>query len=110
MISGLHNFRIALLWSASLIAIVLSAVCFFVFGVAERAASARFARVVERDVAPPGSAAVDQRRGIPIGTIGCVLAVVAWEAWISLKHVPQIVAPSPAGVASHFFHHPGPYV
>jgi sulfonate transport system permease protein len=110
MISGMQNFRITLLWAASLIAIVMSALCFFVFGVAERAASARFARVVERDVTLPGSAAVDQRRGIPIGTIGCVVAVVAWEAWISLKHVPQIVAPSPAGVASHFFHHPGPYV
>jgi ABC-type nitrate/sulfonate/bicarbonate transport system permease component len=114
MISGMQNFRIPLLWAAALLAIAVSAVSFFVLGMAERAASRRFAPTVERSVETGARrdawGALDRRRGIPVGTLGSIALILAWGAWISLGRVPQIVAPSPAGVASHLLHHPGSYV
>jgi sulfonate transport system permease protein len=121
MISGMQNFRITLLWAAAALAIIISAVSFFILGAAERAASSRFARTVERDgaassgvrssgVRNSGFRALDRRRGIPVGTLGSIVVVLAWAAWITTSHVPQIVAPSPAGVAARLIHHPGAYL
>ena len=111
MISGMQNFRITLLWAAALLAIAISALSFFVLGAAERAASRRFARIVERDTgAGARVGALDRRRGIPVGIIGSVVLVLAWGTWIATSHVPQIVAPSPAGVAARLIQHPGSYL
>lgn len=39
-----------------------------------------------------------------------VLVVVAWQAWVSLGHVQQIVAPTPSEVARDIWSQPGLYV
>jgi NitT/TauT family transport system permease protein len=48
----------------------------------------------------------------PLLGLGVFLAVLvgAWQAWITLDHVPEIVAPRPAAVATDIFGDPGVYL
>ncbi len=95
MVSAMRNVQYGLLWAAALAAIVVSVVFYAIATALERAASARFARGTQ---APSPVAALRRGENALLGLAIPVALVLLWQIWVWVGHVPQIVAPQPAGV------------
>jgi sulfonate transport system permease protein len=115
LINAMRNFNIELMWSSALVAVAISAAAYSLLGGLETVLDRRFARTVQThgvmtaDVPDPRSRA---RRALswPMRFWAVGLVIVAWQLWIWLRHVPQIVAPGPLGVAKYIGANPGLYL
>jgi sulfonate transport system permease protein len=115
MINAMRNFDVTLLWASASIAVAISAVAYWLLGVAESAAVERFARTVQtRGVLAPDLADTRSRamRALtwPARFWAVGIVVSAWQLWITLGDVDPIVMPGPTSVAGYLLRNPLTYV
>jgi NitT/TauT family transport system permease protein len=111
----MRNFDVTLLWASALIAIGVSALAYWLLGLAETAAVERFARTVQlRGIFAPTLADVRSRASRALRwaarfwAVGIV--IILWQAWIVAGNIDPIVMPTPASVGSYVVQHPGTYL
>jgi len=115
MINAMRNFDVELLWASTLVAIVISALVYWLLGIGENLAVERFARTVQTrgvmapDVTVARSRASKALRWIaPFWAVAIVVAL--WQLWIVVAGVDAIVMPSPASVAADVARDPATFL
>lgn len=111
MLTAMQNFRVDLLWSATLVAVALSAAAYGLLAVLERVLSFRFPRTLETTTMRKADSA---RSHLALQSAAALLVagavvLVAWQWWITADDVPRIVAPRPSGVLHHVSSNLGDY-
>jgi NitT/TauT family transport system permease protein len=107
--SAMYNYQIPLLWSAALLAAVMSTLAYGLAAIVEHLASVRFPRPTHLAdiglVAARGDQSDDRRGRIrsAIGSaMGLAAIVVVWQLWLWVAGIDPIVMPSPMLVAEAF--------
>lgn len=97
MISAMRNVQYGFLWAAALLAVLISVMFYAAASLLERRASMRFGRTSESASPVPALS-----RGLSVMIILAVplLVLMAWQVWVVVADIPQIVAPQPLGVLS----------
>jgi sulfonate transport system permease protein len=115
MINAMRNFDVSMLWASALVAIVISALLYWLLGVVESLAVERFARTVQtRGVLAPDLTVARSRASRVLRWAGrfwaVAVVIAAWQLWIVAADIDPIVMPTPASVGSYILEEPGTYL